>query len=183
MSKRRQQTVIAYVDGFNLYYGLLYAKYTKLKWLDLLALSNRLVGVNQTVVEVNYFTSLINDPEDKRLRQLNYVNALIAHSGCHVIKGNYVRNIVICKQCGFQQLFHSEKMTDVNIASKLITDSIERRSDVALIVSGDSDLVPAIIASKRICPERKILARFPPERPRITLQPRSMAALSSAKPI
>ena len=40
----------------------------------------------------------------------------------------------------------NEKMTDVNIATHLIIDAFQDRYDMAMLISGDSDLVPPIKA-------------------------------------
>ena len=60
---------------------------------------------------------------------------------------------------------HEEKQTDVAIACKLVelatTDS---GCSVAVIVGGDSDLVPAIETSKRLRPELRIIAALPYKR-------------------
>ena len=59
MSKR----TIVYIDGFNLYYGLL-RQCAPFKWLDLQKFSRRLVSPDNNVVAVKYFTSRVNyDPK------------------------------------------------------------------------------------------------------------------------
>jgi len=55
-------------------------------------------------------------------------------------------------------------MTDVNIAAQLLTDAYEDRFDVALIVSGDSDLVTPIKLLRNKFPKKKIIVVFPPAR-------------------
>lgn len=55
---------IVYVDGFNLYYGLL--RNTPWRWLDLGAFADRLAGRQREVRQIRYFTARIkpnpNDP-------------------------------------------------------------------------------------------------------------------------
>ena len=46
---------IAYVDGYNLYYGLL--KGSLYKWLDLAQLVAKLLRDDHSLVSVKYFTS------------------------------------------------------------------------------------------------------------------------------
>lgn len=55
-------------------------------------------------------------------------------------------------------------MTDVNIATEVLTDASEGKFDTALVVSADSDLVPAMDAVKRLFPEKRVLVFFPPGR-------------------
>ena len=59
MNKR----TIVYIDGFNLYYGLL-RRNAASKWLDLWKLSRCLVSPNNDILAVKYFTSRVNyDPK------------------------------------------------------------------------------------------------------------------------
>jgi hypothetical protein len=60
-------------------------------------------------------------------------------------------------------------MTDVNMAINLIADVIENVYDVALVITADSYLVPAIKLAKKINPEKKIVVFFPPERSSVNL--------------
>ena len=46
---------IAYIDGYNLYYGLL--KGTKFKWLDMVKLVRELLRPDHELVKVRYFTA------------------------------------------------------------------------------------------------------------------------------
>jgi len=59
---------------------------------------------------------------------------------------------------------HEEKMTDVNIATEMLTDAFEDKFDTALLVTADSDLVPTIRALKRLFPTKQIVVFFPPGR-------------------
>ena len=53
-----------YIDGNNLYYGLL--KNTPWKWLDLPAFVAELVGPDHEIVAVNYFTAPIKSVRLRR---------------------------------------------------------------------------------------------------------------------
>jgi uncharacterized LabA/DUF88 family protein len=59
---------------------------------------------------------------------------------------------------------YEEKETDVNIAIALVEDAVQNRYDTAILISGDSDLRPAVAAVKRLRPEKRIVAAFPPSR-------------------
>ena len=50
---------------------------------------------------------------------------------------------------------YEEKMTDVNIAARLLTAAFENRFDTALLISADGDLTT---------PVRQVLAQFPQKR-------------------
>jgi hypothetical protein len=55
------QRVIAYVDGFNLYFGLKQSGFRRYYWLDLAMLARHLLKPNQQLVATHYFTARIRD--------------------------------------------------------------------------------------------------------------------------
>ena len=59
-----------------------------------------------------------------------------------------------CHLCNKHYLTHKEKRTDVNIALKLFCDAIDDLYDKALIISADSDLIPAIQAVNKYTPDK-----------------------------
>ena len=72
------KTTIAYVDGFNLYYGLL-QKRPECKWLDPMRLVKSLLRDDHDVLCVKFFTSRIRPyPHDAAAidRQNLYINAV-----------------------------------------------------------------------------------------------------------
>ena len=107
-------------------------------------IASNLLKKNQELIEVKYFTSRISNDPDKQKRQSIYIEALES-VGIKVFYGNYQRNTTECRQCGnIWPTFH-EKMTDVNIATQMMIDAFQDRYDMAMLISGDSDLVPPII--------------------------------------
>ena len=158
-------TVIAYIDGFNLYHGL-HDKYgRRYLWLDLERLVQRL-RPNDQVLEVRYFTALVRDDPAGLARQQAYLDALVAWSAgsTQIVLGRYQSKTMTCRQCGNSWLTYEEKETDVNIAVSLVADSAAAASDIALIVSADSDLCPAIRTTRALNPTRGLIAAFPPRR-------------------
>ena len=75
-------------------------------------------------------------------RQRTYLDALSAHSGgtVEVVLGRYQSKTVACRQCGNVWISYEEKETDVNIAVSLVADAAATASDIAMIISADSDL-------------------------------------------
>ncbi len=60
-------------------------------------------------------------------------------------------------------------MTDVNIATEMLVDAFRDRFDVALLISGDSDLTPPVQAVQSLFPRESIAGKsvvvaFPPAR-------------------
>jgi len=63
------ERVIAYVDGYNLYYGLRSKHWRWFYWLNVQEVVRRLLEPYQTLVGTKYFTTIVKRPEDKRKRR------------------------------------------------------------------------------------------------------------------
>jgi uncharacterized LabA/DUF88 family protein len=161
--------VISYVDGFNLYFGLREAGWKDLYWLNMHALSARLAKHDQQVVRTKYFTSRISRPRDKVRRQSTLIEAIRSIPECEVFFGHYLSSPRTCANCGYTQHVPTEKMTDVNIATEMLIDAFTNSFDVALLISGDSDLTAPINAVRRLFPTKRVVVAFPPNRFSTTL--------------
>ncbi len=64
-----QQRVITYIDGYNLYHGLLAAGLRSSRWLDLPELGRSLLEPDQQLVLTRYFTTRVKGNPDKADRQ------------------------------------------------------------------------------------------------------------------
>jgi uncharacterized LabA/DUF88 family protein len=158
-------TVVAYIDGFNLYHGL-HARYgRRYLWLDLEHLIQRLRPRDE-IVSVKYFTALVLHDAAALRRQQEYLDALRARSGdlVQIVLGRYQHKTRVCRRCGVSWTQYEEKETDVNIAVSLVADTAAAVSDIALVVSADSDLCPAIRAARSVDRHRGMIAAFPPKR-------------------
>ena len=156
--------VIAYVDGFNLYYGLRSKKWKWFYWLNVQDLAQRMLKPDQTLVDTKYFTSIINRPPNKHKRQATYLEALQTLSDFQIYYGHYLWDTVTCRNCGHTYRTYHEKMTDVNISVELMSDAFQDRFDVALLISADSDLVGPVQAVQRLFSKKRIVTAFPPSR-------------------
>jgi uncharacterized LabA/DUF88 family protein len=163
------ERVVAYVDGFNLYFGLRASGYRRYYWLDLHALASNLLLPSQRLSAVRYFTARVAGPPAKQQRQARYLQALATLAVCTIHYGKYQRSERECRHCGRHEAVPSEKMTDVNIAVELMTDAFEDRFDTALLISADSDLVPPITAVRRAFPNKRVVIAFPPSRNSVAL--------------
>ncbi|MCL2689747.1 MAG: NYN domain-containing protein, partial [Chitinispirillia bacterium] len=72
------------------------------------------------------------------------------------IYGEFRKVTKCCRDCNSIYNTYEEKETDVNIAIKLYQQAYKNTYDVAIILSGDSDQIPAIRAIKRDFPTKKI---------------------------
>jgi len=161
--------VIAYVDEFNLYHGLRARFQHRYLWLDLAELVRRL-RPHDTIVAVRYFTALVrNDPLAEARQQL-YLSTLAAHSGplLNIVHGRFQAKHQECRGCGAAWISYEEKETDVNIAVSLVADAASAAADLALLISADSDLCPAIRTTRAVSAtvgsRLGIVAVFPPRR-------------------
>lgn len=149
---------IVYVDGSNLYYGLL--RGTAYKWLDINAFAKKLLLLEYRIDAIKYFASRVVDKTDGHLRserQARYFDALSAQ-GIQIFEGYYrvrVERLEAaerpCKSCGLlarpgyvRGIRTSEKLTDVNMATELLKDAYENKADAFVLISGDADFAPAL---------------------------------------
>lgn len=146
--------VIAFVDGFNLYHSLAdNPTYSKYKWLNIRALLEMYVQPKE-LKEIYYFTSLTTWNPDKMSRHKVLIRAF-EHVGANIVYGEFKRRDRFCPNCHKNYVAREEKQTDVNIAIYLFRLAIEDRYDTALILSGDSDLIPSIKAVKATFPSKQ----------------------------
>ena len=160
--------VTVYVDGFNFYYGLrtqkrLDNKWLKSYWIDLVKLFEQFLGEDQTLEKVVYFTaSPLN--KDKSVRQSAFLNAnkLINGNRFEVVRGKYLEKTIKCPKCHYTIIRPEEKKTDVNISIRMIADCVQDKTDIVVLVSGDSDLVPPIEFIQKNYSSKKVRVYFPP---------------------
>lgn len=164
------------VDGFNVYYSLLDAireskQQVSLKWLDLHSLCQSYItdvfGKNATMAGVFYFSApkthrLPNDP-DIVSRHMNYTEALDL-SGVGIEMARFKKKDMLCPHCKKKFEQYEEKETDIAIAAKIFELLIANACDVIVIVSGDTDLIPAVRMAKKLFPDKEIWIGFPHRR-------------------
>ena len=165
---------VAFVDGLNLYHGLRDDGLLKFRWLDIERMVDSLaadagasLGMSLDVVRVVYCTSLVTDEQAAR-RQDVYLQALEQHcTRIETLRGKYEPKLRICEDCGASVEFQSEKQTDVNLAVEMMKEAVkppDQRAQVQLLVTGDTDLIPAIRAVRACGVE--VVAISPPARGR-----------------
>ncbi|MCK9487883.1 MAG: NYN domain-containing protein [Xanthomonadales bacterium] len=159
--------VIGYIDGFNLFFGLRDSGLRRYYWLDPAKLIANLLKPDQSLVGTRYFTARIGsntaDP-DKHLRQQTYLEAVETLPGVEITFGQYLSKPKSCRRCQTTWTHSEEKMTDVNIAVRLLTDAMDDAFDTAIIVSADSDLVPPVQVIRQRFPGKRVIIASPPNR-------------------
>jgi len=156
--------VIAYIDGFNLYFGLREKGWRRFYWLNVQLLVQNLLKFNQELVMTKYFTARVIGSLDKQKRQSTFIEALETLPDLKIFYGKYQLNPRECPNCGFRDRVPNEKMTDVNIAVEMLLDAVNDEFDTALLLSADSDLVPPVRAIKNTFTQKRIVVVFPPKR-------------------
>ncbi len=155
--------VIFLVDGFNLYHSIRDVHRRtghNYRWLDLKAVCSSFlphIGSDASLRGIHYFSALAHHVESKNpgavARHRIYVSALEATAVSPEL-GQFKRKEIgcICPQCGnrFLLLRHEEKETDVAIACRLLECILDDSVDSIAIVSGDTDLVPAVKSARRL---------------------------------
>jgi hypothetical protein len=158
------ERVIAYIDGFNLYFGLKDKGWKQLYWLDVALLAENLLKPGQRLVAVKYFTARISGPPSKQHRQNMFLEATTELGKCNIYYGQYFHVPRECPKCKCKYQVPEEKMTDVNIAVEMMADAQRDAFDTALLVSADSDLTPPVERIKELHKDKKVVAAFPPKR-------------------
>ena len=110
--------------------------------------------------EVYYFTALTTWNLQKVERHKTLIKVLET-TGVTVVYGEFRKRDRTCPNCRRMYSSHEEKQTDVNIAIHLFRLAIQDRFDTAMIVSGDSDLIPSIKAVKSTFPSKKVGVLIP----------------------
>ena len=160
--------VIAYVDGFNLYYGLRSKGWKRYYWLDIRRMTERILRPDQELVAVRYFTARVqprpNDPGEP-IRQRTYLEALATLRDLSIHYGYFQPKRQRCSTCEATWQTYEEKMTDVNIAVEMLTDAQDNTFDTAIVISGDGDLAGPVRAVRSRYPQKTGCSRLPARAP------------------
>ena len=148
--------VMAFVDGFNLYHSIDDAarsdpRFIKYKWLDLRKLVSLYLSKDDVLKDIYYFTSIAEWDVDKSRRHKIYIQAL-QNTGVKTIYGKFRKRFRECRHCHFENQFPIEKKTDVNISVMMLQSAFKGRCDKMFLVSGDTDLAPALVSIKQLFP-------------------------------
>lgn len=153
--------VSAYIDGYNVYHSIKNHGAPHHLWLDLAKVCARFSpSKSVTQTEVHYFSAYAHWMPKQQLRHRAYVAALEA-TGVTPHMARFANKSRKCPKCAHKWVGHEEKETDVRIAVTLLQHAFQNRFDRALIVSRDSDLVPAAKAFKEMYPNKELYVVAP----------------------
>lgn len=158
---------VVFVDGYNLYYGML--RKSGLKWLDLYKLfAEHVLAPDCELLEVRYYTSPVLgrmcDSPISPQRQRQYLQALRygVTGRVEIIEGKIISSSPFLRLktpipeapslTAVQVHDFTEKKTDVNLAADLISGAWLGKFDHAVLCSNDSDLEAALSAVRQNLP-------------------------------
>ena len=140
--------VSVFIDGNNFYFGLrkLYGKEKSLKTFDFEKFSCFLAE-KEEIVDIYYYNALLDrehNPEKyksqkeffEKLRKIPKFHLIL----CKLLK----RNIT-----GTNKVYYIIKEDDINMAVDMVENAHENTFDIAVLVSGDGDFVPAVRSVKK----------------------------------
>lgn len=138
-----------YVDGFNFYFGCV--KGTANKWLNIRKLCETLLPTNQ-IECIKYFTAKVGARPSNPTAPVNqqaFLRALRTLPKFEIYFGHFLTHTVRMPLAHpvpglpsyVEVIKTEEKGSDVNLATQLLNDAHLGRFEVAVLVSGDSDLL------------------------------------------
>ena len=155
--------VACYIDGFNLYHSIDDLKLPHLKWVDPWALALSLCRTGETLTKVAYFSAYATWRADAYARHRQYVAAIQYQKvECHMAR--FSAQTASCLKCKTTWTRHEEKETDVHFSLTLLEDAIDNVFDRAIIISADSDHVPAVRRVRSRLPAKQMFVATPPGR-------------------
>lgn len=177
-----------YIDGFNLYNGV--AKRIDCKWVNLEAFFDRLLP-NANIQTIYFFTAMVGgDSIQNQQRYLAALHTLpkleivegkfkrkslscavsTCPLGCGLASCNLACGHSEC-QCGARLegkpdrhrrfYINEEKYTDVAIALQMLEDALLDKVEQMVLVSGDTDIKPALVKVKQHRPGIKLQLCIP----------------------
>ena len=158
------------VDGLNLYHSALDAERVTgrpLRGLDVSALCRSYLHAlpgRSSLSSIMYFSAVAHHRELRRhgtvARQVAYFKALEG-TGVQLHLGQFKAKTQVCPLCGGKFVGWEEKETDVAIGATLLELICRDMCETAVLVTGDTDLVPAMRAARRLDPAKHLVALQP----------------------
>ena len=140
--------VAIFIDGNNFYFGLrkLYGKDKNLKNFDFENFAQFLAGKNE-VVKIYYYNALLDKEHNsekyesqkkffERLRKIPHFHLVL----CKLLKRNITDT---------DKFYYIIKEDDINMAVDMVENACDNNFDIAVLVSGDGDFVPAVRSVKK----------------------------------
>ncbi len=162
------------IDGFNLYHSIRAAQRDSggksTRWIDIKSLCGsylHLFGKDAVLHEVYYFSALAKHLEATHPDVTKRHRALIRclqSTGVITQLNRFKKKSIVCPICKKKHNKYEEKETDVAIAVKLLELLVTNSCDTVVLVTGDTDLAPAVRVADRLFPLKRVVFAFPYKR-------------------
>ncbi len=155
---------VFFIDGFNLYHSLDGSR-ACYKWLNLRKLCESYLLKKDVLTDIFYFSALPVWNDNKVKRHKTYLDALASES-INIVLGKFKKVkrkcLLGCSASRVNEFqTYEEKETDVNIAIYLLEHALTNKFDKAVIISGDSDLIPPVKRIRELFPKKIVTCIIP----------------------
>ncbi len=144
--------VAIFIDGKNFYKSLrahdpnIIIDYKKFaQWL-----CNKVGGENARMVGAYYYTGYAPDSGSPSEKLHHFLEGLDRQEGYNVRYSPLIYRKMTCKHCGKEIRYTTEKRVDTRLVSEILQLGAVDAFDVAVLISGDQDFVPAVKALNTI---------------------------------
>ena len=146
------------IDGFNFYHSIKDLD-KKFHWIDYCKFCKHFLKTDDNLNKIMYFTALAHWLDGPVKRHKIFIEACLINN-IQVVYGKFKKKPSKCPTCKSEIIRHEEKATDVNIALyayRMASKGLEK----IYLVTGDTDLLPAIRMIKEDFPNTQIGVIFP----------------------
>ncbi len=151
------ERVVAFVDGLNVYQGMVASRLRHLLWLDYVELVRQFLQQDQELGATYYFTSHRRTPPESYARQGVYLEALNTLPELTIVEGSFDRSRAPCRHCGRVTDIPRERATDVQLATYMVHGAGADEYDTAYLLSGDTDYLTPITKVQALGKKVKLL--------------------------
>jgi uncharacterized LabA/DUF88 family protein len=158
--------VAVVIDGFNFFHSLLEkapgSKHdnSHYRWIDYTKLAKCFITTKDSIERIVYCTAYPIWSDQKRTKHELFVNVQ-KKLNVDILLGQFRKKRKKCRHCNKSIDTHEEKQTDVNVAVSLFQMAMEDVFDTALLITGDSDICPAIRAVRKNFPNKSVEVVIP----------------------
>lgn len=163
-SQRKQAAF--FIDGLNLYYSVRHHFGKENLWLDIEALCRRICPKGYDLGPIQYCSAPPKGNPDKHIRHSLYMHAIAASGAVTIHSGYHAEKPRTCPSpdCGHEWTDYEEKETDCRLAGLMIVEALVGKSEKLVLITGDTDLVPAIDLIRVHAPDREVVLCLPSKR-------------------
>jgi len=141
--------VCVYIDGSNLYHGCK-SNLGGRTDVNLGSFANFLVGPGRDLVRTYHYAAPLppDHSQAERLSQQKFFSAIQRIPYMELRLGTLAKRQIECKACGDKRTTYQEKGVDMRVGVDMLAGASKGLYDVAILVTGDADLVEAVKAVK-----------------------------------